>query len=80
MTKRISFSLDLNENDLDALQTILKNPRKCAAAVAPCDVREQARIIDVLAEIAGAVAVAMGQSMAESLDTQLQQPSKGRSM
>lgn len=80
MTRHLSFNLDLNENDLDALQSILKNPRKCAAAVAPNDVREQARIVDVLAEIAGAVAVAMGQSMAESLDTQLQQPSKGRSM
>lgn len=59
MTKRLSFSLDLNANDFDALQAVLANPRVVATAVAPNDPWEHARIVDVLLEMAGSVAVAM---------------------
>lgn len=59
MTKRLSFSLDLNANDFDALQTVLANPRVVAAAIAPNDPWEHARIVDVLVEMAGNVAIAM---------------------
>ncbi|MBK5376194.1 hypothetical protein JFT81_16305 [Pseudomonas sp. TH43] len=59
MTKRLSFSLDLNANDLDALQTVLANPRAVAMAVAPNDPWEHARIVDVLVEMAESVATAM---------------------
>ncbi|WP_104903910.1 hypothetical protein [Pseudomonas sp. LH1G9] len=59
MTKRLSFSLDLNANDFDALQAVLANPRAVAAAVAPNDPWERARIVDVLVEMAGSVAAVM---------------------
>ncbi|MBI6705129.1 hypothetical protein [Pseudomonas viridiflava] len=58
MTKRLSFSLDLNSNDFDALQTVLANPRAVAAAVGPNDPWESARIVDILIEMAGIVATA----------------------
>jgi hypothetical protein len=63
MTKRLSFNLDLNANDLDALQTVLANPRAVATAVAPSDPWEHARIVDVLVEMAGTVAVALEPTM-----------------
>ncbi|MGY2162072.1 hypothetical protein HX799_09160 [Pseudomonas tolaasii] len=59
MTKRLSFSLDLNANDLDALQAVLANPRAVAVAVAPNDPWEHARIVDVLIEMADCVAAAI---------------------
>jgi hypothetical protein len=59
MTKRLSFSLDLNANDLDALQAVLANPRAVAEAVAPNDPWEHARIVDVLCEMADSVAAAI---------------------
>ena len=59
MTKRLSFSLDLNANDFDALQAVLANPRAVAVAVAPNDPWEHARIVDVLIEMADSVAAAM---------------------
>lgn len=59
MTKRLSFSLDLNANDFDALQAVLKNPRVVATAVAPKDPWEHARIVDVLSEMADCVAAAI---------------------
>ena len=59
MTKRLSFSLDLNANDIDALQTVLANPRAVAMAVAPNDPWEHARIVDVLCEMADSVAAAI---------------------
>ncbi|MEE4127572.1 MULTISPECIES: hypothetical protein [Pseudomonas syringae group] len=69
MTKRLSFSLDLNVNDLDALQTVLANPRAVATAVEPNDPWEHARIVDVLVEMAGSVAAAMKPAVeAESSD------------
>ncbi|WP_312246993.1 hypothetical protein [Stutzerimonas nitrititolerans] len=51
MTTRTAFALDLNENDRDALRTLLDHPVAVAKAAAPSDPREQARIIDLLAEI-----------------------------
>lgn len=51
MTTRTTLSLDLNENDRDALRTLLDHPEAVAQAAAPRDPREQARIIDLLAEI-----------------------------
>lgn len=69
MTKRLSFSLDLNANDVDALQAVLANPRVVATAVAPNDPWEHARIVDVLVEMAGSVAAAMMPAVdAESSD------------
>lgn len=51
MTVRTTFYLDLNENDRDALRTLLEHPEAVAQAAAPRDPREQARIIDLLVEI-----------------------------
>lgn len=51
MTVRTTFALDLNENDRDALRTLLERAEAVARAAAPRDPREQARIIDLLAEI-----------------------------
>lgn len=51
MTVRTTFSLDLNANDLDALRTLLDRAEAIAQAAAPRDPREQARIIDLLAEM-----------------------------
>ncbi|WP_185966335.1 hypothetical protein [Ectopseudomonas mendocina] len=51
MTVRTTFSLDLNANDLDALRTLLERAEAVAQAAAPRDPREQARIIDLLAEM-----------------------------
>jgi hypothetical protein len=52
MTRRLVLSLDLNENDLDALHALLDNPAVVAKAVASLDQREQVRIIDVIAQMA----------------------------
>lgn len=51
MTVRTTFYLDLNENDRDALRTLLERPEAVAQAAAPRDRREQVRIMDLLAEI-----------------------------
>lgn len=51
MTVRTTFILDLNANDRDALRTLLERAEAVALAAAPRDPREQARIIDLLAEI-----------------------------
>jgi len=51
MTVRTTFSLDLNANDRDALRTLLERAEAVALAAAPRDPREQARIVDLLAEI-----------------------------
>jgi len=59
MTKRLSFSLDLNANDFDALQTVLANPRVVASAVVLNDPWEHARIVDVLIEIAECMTAVM---------------------
>lgn len=59
MTLRLVLNLDLNENDLDALHSLSNYPTAVAKAVAPLDHREQARIIDVLTEIAGCLVEAI---------------------
>lgn len=59
MTRLITLNLDLNENDFEALQAVLANPRAVAAAVAPNDPWEHARIVDVLVEMAGSVTAAL---------------------
>lgn len=64
MTNRLIFSLDLNANDFDALQAVLKNPRVVATAVAPDDPWERARILDVLIEIEESMAAAVKPVMA----------------
>jgi hypothetical protein len=74
MTRRITLSLDLNENDLDALQMVLANPAAIARSVAPNDPREQIRIVDVLAEIAGGVSEALAHPMANAIDKQIASP------
>lgn len=51
MTTRTAFALDLNENDRDALRTLLDHPEAVAKAAAPSDPRQQSRIIDLLAEM-----------------------------
>lgn len=68
MTRRITLSLDLNENDLDALQIMLANPAAIARSVAPNDLREQIRIVDVLAEIARGVTEALAHPMTNAID------------
>ncbi|MCO7577808.1 MULTISPECIES: hypothetical protein [Pseudomonas chlororaphis group] len=60
MTRRITLNLDLNENDLDALQVVLANPELIAKAVAPNDPREQIRIVNVLVDMAGCMAEVLG--------------------
>ncbi|WP_449106285.1 hypothetical protein [Pseudomonas mohnii] len=77
MTRRITLNLDLNENDLDALRFLLASPVLVAKAVAPDDVREQSRIVDLLAEIAAGVAEAMGQTMADAIEKQVEAPAQG---
>jgi hypothetical protein len=82
MTRKITLNLDLNENDLDALQALLSSPAAVAKAIAPSDPREQIRIIDVLAEMAGGVAKALGHVMADVIDQQAAtlEQGHGRSM
>jgi hypothetical protein len=82
MTRKITLNLDLNENDLDALQAVLSSPAAVARAIAPSDPREQIRIVDVLAEMAGGVAEALGHAMADVIDKQIASPAqeRGRSM
>jgi len=82
MTRKITLNLDLNENDLDALQAVLSSPAAVAKAIAPSDPREQIRIVDVLAEMAGGVAKALGHAMADVIDQQVatQEQGHGRSM
>jgi hypothetical protein len=82
MTRKITLNLDLNENDLDALQAVLSSPAAVARAIAPSDPREQIRIVDVLAEMAGGVAKALGHAMADVIDKQIASPAQelGRSM
>ncbi|MFN9528351.1 MAG: hypothetical protein ACK561_06700 [Pseudomonadaceae bacterium] len=65
MTRKITLNLDLNENDLDALQAVLCSPAAIAKAIAPSDPREQIRIIDVLTEMAGGLAKACGHGETE---------------
>lgn len=78
MTRRITLSLDLNENDLDALQIMLANPAAIARSVAPNDPREQIRIADVLAEIARGVTEALAHPMTNALDKQVASPEERR--
>jgi tripartite-type tricarboxylate transporter receptor subunit TctC len=78
MTRRITLNLDLNENDLDALQVVLANPALVAKAAAPNDPREQIRIVDVLAEMAGGIAEALGRTMADVIDKQIATSAQGR--
>lgn len=78
MTRRITLSLDLNENDLDALQIMLANPAAIARSVAPNDPREQIRIVDVLAEIARGVTEALTHPMTNAIDKQVASPEERR--
>ncbi len=55
MTRRVVLNLDLNENDFEALSLLLAQPQAVAQLVAPQNAREQARVIDVLCEMAGAI-------------------------
>ncbi|HIE1164247.1 TPA: hypothetical protein ACXJQ4_002948 [Pseudomonas aeruginosa] len=57
MTMRLTLNLDLNTNDLDALRTLVDRSEAVAAAAAPHDPREKARIIDVLAEMKSHIAI-----------------------
>lgn len=51
LTRNFKISLDLNENDLEAIQTVLAKKTAVAKVVAPADCRLQARIVDVLDDI-----------------------------
>lgn len=82
MTRKITLNLDLNENDLDALQAVLSSPATVAKAIAPSDPREQIRIVDVLAEMAGGVAKVLCHATADVIDEQAAtlEQGHGRSM
>jgi len=67
MTRRLVLNLDLNENDFEALSLLLAQPQAIAQLVAPQDVREQARVFDVLCEMATSV-----EEQGNYLDTQLE--------
>lgn len=68
MTRHVILNLDLNENDFDALSLLLTKPHAVAQLLAPGDVRQQSRVIDVLTELRGA----MGHS-GNQLDMQLKE-------
>lgn len=55
MTYRLSIELDLNYNDLDALECLLEQPEKLAESVAAKDPHLRSRMIHVLMELATAV-------------------------
>lgn len=56
MTYNLKLSLELNENDLDALVHLLEKREVVAKFVAGDDVREEVRISDVLTIIAESLA------------------------
>ncbi len=56
MTQRLRPTIDLSYGEQEVLQRVLAEPRQIADALAPNDVREHARIIGVLEEVAAAFA------------------------
>jgi predicted transcriptional regulator len=55
MTRRLSIELELNANDLDALERLLEQPERLAESVAAKDTRERSRMVHVLRELAFAI-------------------------
>lgn len=55
MTRRLLIELELNANDLDALERLLEHPERLAESVAAQDPRERSRIVYVLRELASAI-------------------------
>jgi len=55
MTRRLLIELELNANDLDALERLLEQPERLAESVAAQDPRERSRIVYVLRELASAI-------------------------
>ncbi|EIK54700.1 hypothetical protein YO5_18082 [Stutzerimonas stutzeri TS44] len=78
MTNRITTNLDLNIGEQEVLQRILAQPDRIAKTLADGDVREEARMRDVLVELAGAFA----QGLIEAMDrvNQAAERDQGRSM
>ncbi|WP_047306839.1 hypothetical protein [Pseudomonas fluorescens] len=52
MTRKLSIELELNANDLDALERLLEQPERLAKSVAGQDPRERSRMVHVLKELA----------------------------
>lgn len=55
MTRKLSIELELNANDLDALEHLLEQPERLAESVAAQDPRERSRMVYVLRELASAI-------------------------
>jgi predicted transcriptional regulator len=55
MTRKLSIELELNANDLDALERLLEQPERLAESVAAQDPRERSRMVHVLRELASAI-------------------------
>jgi len=55
MTRKLSIELELNANDLDALERLLEQPERLAESVAGQDPRERSRMVHVLKELASAI-------------------------
>lgn len=77
MTQKITTSLDLNIGAQEVLKRILAQPDRIAKTLADGDVHEEARMRDVLIELAGAFA----QGLIEAMDrlTQAAERDQGRS-
>ncbi|WP_191487898.1 hypothetical protein [Pseudomonas sp. FEN] len=55
MTRKLLIELELNANDLDALERLLEQPERLAESVAAQDPRERSRIVHALRELASAI-------------------------
>ncbi|BAV75225.1 hypothetical protein TRE132_32460 [Pseudomonas chlororaphis subsp. aurantiaca] len=55
MTRRLVIELELNSNDMEALERLLEQPERLADSVAAQDPRERSRIIHALQELASAI-------------------------
>lgn len=77
-TQRLRLTLDLNIGDQEVLQRLLAQPQKIADVLEPRDVRENARIVAVLEEVAQAFAEVLFQVIELSEPEQIQQLTQGR--
>ncbi|WDH32413.1 MULTISPECIES: hypothetical protein [Pseudomonas] len=55
MTRRLLIELELNSNDMEALERLLEQPERLADSVAAQDPRERSRMVYALKELASAI-------------------------